>query len=451
MSNLNLLSEDPNVRREEIENFFYDTPDDSMLEELIKLIEDPDKGVRNSLSILLTTTENPNAAKFLVKYVSSKDISVRNLAGDTLLKNGDKSVNALTEYIDIGNDDDKKFCIDLLGLIGNPEPCQLIIEVLENNQDQNVILACLEALGNLKCQEAIDNIQKFFSVDELYKPTVIEALGKIGSRKVQDFLVEIYETEDELTRYAIIESIGLIGDSDSLGMLISELKVSGSFMIGALLNSIFVIKERTGVAVLLDTETCNKVIAEIDSLDSNYIKPAINIIQNTPDIDILSICIKVFGLDFELDEDLKQILVANIERVAEYLPTYFLSEPDNIQEILSFLKELTQVAPEQIEIIKESDYCIKLINSLKTLLISPNEEIRSLAGELLFALNIDAALDATEILIEDESVWNRINLLDNLSNISSERAFKFIERLADDEDEMVKERAVFIIDQNVSN
>jgi HEAT repeat protein len=451
MSNINLQSEDPNLRREAIEEYFYNTPDDETLKDLVKHIEDEDKGVRNSLAILLTTTENQNAPEYLVPYVSSEDISVRNLAGDTLLKNGNNSVKALTDYIDIGNDDDKKFCIDLLGLIGNPDPCSKIIEVLETNKDQNVILACLEALGNLQCIDAIENIQKFFSVNELYKPTVIEALGKIGSRKVQDFLVGIYEKEDELTQYAIIESIGLIGDADSLGMLISELKKSGSFMIGALLKSIFLIKERTSVAVLLDEATCNKVIKEIDSLDAEYIKPAINIIQNTPDIDILSICIKVFGLDFELDEDLKQTLTSHMVGFAEFLPKYFLTEPSNIHDLLSFLKELSQMAPENIEIIINSEAKTALVDSFKTLLISPNEEIRSLAGDMLFVFDIDAAMDAAEILIEDESVWNRINLLDNLSNISLERTHSLIERLANDEDEMVKERAVFLIDQNVSN
>ncbi len=451
MSNKNLQSDDPNLRREEIEKFFYDTPDNETLKDLVKLIEDPDKGVRNSLAILLTTTENCNAAQYLVEYVSSEDISVRNLAGDILLKNADKSVKALTSYIDAGNDDDKKFCIDLLGLIGNSDSCDKIIEVLKTNTDQNVILACLESLGNLKCNSATESIKKFFYKDELYKPTVIEALGKIGSRDVQEFFVEIYEKEDELTQYAIIESIGLTGDCDSLGMLINELKKSGSFMIGALLNSIFEIKERTGVEVLLDKATANKIIAEIDTLDSAYLKPAINIIQNTPDINILPICIKVLGTDPEFDEDLKQILNANIEGVAKYIPGYFLSEPANTHDLLSFIKELNMLQPDQIAIISNNEYGKALVDSFKSLLISPNEEIRAVAGDLLFIFDEEEGLDAAEVLIEDENVWNRINLLDNLSNIRSERANVFIERLTHDEDEMVKERAEFLIDQNVSN
>ena len=115
MNNTNLKSEDPNIRREEIEKYFYEAPDDNTLKELASLLADPDKGVRNSLSILMTTIENPNVSDYIVRFVSSEDISVRNLAGDILLKNGETSVDSLLRYIDVGNDDDKKFCIDLLG------------------------------------------------------------------------------------------------------------------------------------------------------------------------------------------------------------------------------------------------------------------------------------------------------------------------------------------------
>ena len=55
--------------------------DESILELISEQISDNDKGVRNSASILILNSRNDNFPKFIVKYVSSADISVRNLAG----------------------------------------------------------------------------------------------------------------------------------------------------------------------------------------------------------------------------------------------------------------------------------------------------------------------------------------------------------------------------------
>ncbi len=451
MTNTNLKSGDPNVRREEVEKYFYEVPDDSTLKELVSLLEDPDKGVRNSLSILLTTTENPNVSDYIVRFVSSEDISVRNMAGDILLKNGDKSIDSLIRYIDVGDDDDKKFCIDLLGLIRNNRPAEKIIEVLRSNKNSNVILACLEALGNLGFEQALEDIKPFYLENELYKATVIEALGKMGSRAVQDFLLELYPKEDELSKYAIIESISLIGDSESLKMLMEELRNSDSFMIGPLVNAIYHVKQRAGLEIIMKESCSHKIIADIDHLETKYIKPALDLVQNTPGIDLMNIYVRVFGRDIELDEAVKPMLLNDLTKLFSYLPEYFETSPDNKYEILTFIKEVLFISKEEYDRVKESEESLKFTTAVQGLLSDENEDIRSLACDLLFNLNEDSAITASKIILNDENMWNRINLLENLSNVDYKKVDSLLKELVNDSEEMVRERAVFLLEQNHVN
>ena len=451
MQNLKLNSEDPNVRREEVENYFYNTPDDNSLKELTTLLEDPDKGVRNSLSILLTTTDNPNVADYIVRFVSSQDISIRNLAGDILLKNGDSSVDALLRFLDVGNDDDKKFCIDLLGLIGNKRSGDKIVEVLNTNENSNVILACIEALGNLHFDKSLESIKPFYFENELYKPTVIEALGKMGSKAVQEFLVEIYLEEDVVSKFAIVESLGLIGDADSINLLLKELKSTDPFMIGPIVNSLHSIKQRTNLNILVDPGSAQKIVKYIDDIEPQFLGPALELVQNNPGLDLLPIYLKVLGTNIELDESIKPLMVNKFERLLGCLPRYFESSPKNLYEILTFLKEVLFMSREIYDDLPEGNSKENLTGSVKKLLTNVNEDIRSLSCDLLFSLNEKTAIEAANIVLNDENVWNKINLLENLSNVDHEKIEFLLKELANDKEEMVRERATFLLGQKFIN
>ena len=446
-----LHSKDPRVRQNEVERYYFESPDDNTLMELISLLEDSDKGTRNSLLIILTSIENPKVAEYVVKYVSSNDILVRNLAGDILLKNGEKSVSALTNYLDSSSNDDKKFCIDLLGLIGSKISAGKIIEILNSSSDKNVILACIEALGNIASEEAVDHLKKFLLTDKLYKPTVIEAFGKIGTKNIEEFLVSIYVHEDDLTKYAIVECLGLIGTGDVLSFLLSELQTADSFMLGPLIGSIYYVKERSGINVLIDNNTANKIIFNIDEIELKYLNAVLNIVQNTSQIELLEIYVKIFGSNYELDEMIKPRLLNNLEKFIDYLPEYVEKNPKNIFELLTFLKEIMFLFNNKIKALRNTNQYSVLKELIKKLLVNKNEEYRSVACDLIFNLDTDYAVEVAEIILNDQSIWNRINLLENLSTIKKEKSHKLLLKLAKDCEEMVRERADFILGQQVVN
>ncbi len=144
-----LKAEDPAVRCSAVESLFNENLNDLVIEDICSMVEDRDKGVRNTVDLMLSINPSPQIPAHLIKYVSSPDISTRNLAGEILLKIGGNSVNAMLDYLLIGNDDDKKFIIDILGLIGDSKAAPVVLEILKVGGNENLLLACIEALGNL--------------------------------------------------------------------------------------------------------------------------------------------------------------------------------------------------------------------------------------------------------------------------------------------------------------
>ena len=215
-----LNSGDPSVRRSAAEKFLHEELPGELVKEFTSKLEDEDIGVRDAVSSVLITSTNPDIPKYVLPFVSSKKIAIRNLAGEILLKKGKESLDAMIDYLPNGDDDDKKFVIDVMGLIGDLKPVKEIIEVLKTSENENVVLAALEALGNIKAEEAEDYIIAKFDENELYQPTVTEALGKIGSEKSLKFIYGKFNEVDDLSKFPMIESLGSVGNEEAFFLLL---------------------------------------------------------------------------------------------------------------------------------------------------------------------------------------------------------------------------------------
>ncbi len=143
---------------------------------ICSMVSDPDNGVRDTVSLVLIYNTNEKIAEYIVPYIASPEISIRNLVGEVLLKRGESSIQAMLDFIPRGDDDDKKFLVDILGLIGSRKPTEDIVHLLKVAQNENVVLACIEALGNIGASEALEEIILLYEKNELYRPTIVDAV-----------------------------------------------------------------------------------------------------------------------------------------------------------------------------------------------------------------------------------------------------------------------------------
>ena len=437
----------PSERQTAVESLYNENLSDSLVEDICTMLNDTDKGVRNAVDLMLTVNPSTQIPKYLVKYISSPNISTRNLAGEILLKIGNNSVEAMLESIYTGNDDDKKFIVDILGLIGDPKAAHEILELLKINKNDNVIMACIEALGNLKYEPAIEFMIFIYDKNELYKPTITEALGKIGTSKALSFIISKYNDEDSLTKFSMIESLGLVGNQESFYFLISELNHTEGPLIWPIIESICLLKDKYGLDIPFDEKMKNSILQTIEEADAKYKKAAVNLIIAFEGPDIMQACIKVFGEDYETDEMIKPKLLESPKTFFEIFIKLLNNSHNNLKNLLELSLELIKkngfLVEDNFSELQIRNFTDSLINCLD----NPDEEVRKLSTELLFIIDTENALLFLDKMLEDNNLWNKLRLLEVLSSIESEIAEKAIVKLSEDPEEMISERAKFYLSE----
>ena len=442
-----LKSEDPPTRSMAAEALMNEELTEDAADALCKLVTDPDKGVRNSADLALSINTSPIIPKYLVKYISSEEISIRNLAGEILLKIGSNAIDAMLKYIDRGTDDDKKFIVDILGLIGDPVAGDKIFSLLQVNKNDNVILACIEALGNLKNEDSVDYMVQIYPKNELFRPTIIEALGKIGSKNAVKFIIESFQYEDELTKFSMIESLGLIGDEETYFFLLSELNKTEGPLVWVILNSIFQLKEKYNFDIPFDDKMKKAILNTIYEADSEFQKAAVNLILPFDDEEVINALLTVYGSNYELDDLIKPKCINKPGATLTLFPDLINKNPQNLRNLLELLREMTVFESIDYKKVLSSLQFRNLTDSVSRCLDNPDEEVRKSAAELLFNLDKNVAVLFLDKMIEDDNMWNRLKLLELLDDIRSEEANSAFQKLANDPEEMISERAQFIISQ----
>ncbi len=437
-----LKSIDPQIRRSAVESIsFNQNLPATVIKLLASRLADSDKGVRDSVSFALINLENPEIGSLIVPFISSNDISIRNLAGEVLLKKGTVVIDSMVDYLDKGDDDDKKFIIDILGLIGDPGPAEKFLEILYKTENENVVLACIEAIGNIKYEKAVPEIIKFYEVSELFSPTIIEALGKIGSSEALQFIMKKFHEVDELTKFSMIESIGLIGNEESFFLLISDLRNLNGPTAWAAVESLNMLKDKLNLDVPFDEHMKNSVLKTLIEGDVRFKRAASNLISVFNDKEIIDACLRIYGEDYEINDNIKAKFIEKPKALYTKLSDYLKKSPSNFKALIELFKEVVEI---------EGGNCLRDLTQIEFYnlcdvftagLENPDEEIRRSCIEMLFFLNADTAFMFIDTMINDNDFWNKIRLLEILEYFDDPRGKEAIQKLTQDTEEMVSEKA----------
>ena len=429
-----------------LESFYETKLSEDETVPLCDLITDNDKGVRNSVGYLLVNNATEKISQKIVPHISSPDISIKNFAGEILLKIGSKAVDAMLEYIDVGDDDDKKFVIDILGLVRDNRANSKITKVLNSNENENVILACIEALGNLRAEKSLYHIMAFYEINELYKPTVIETLGKIGSPAALGFILSKYEEEnDDLIKFSIIESFGLIGDEETFFFLLAELNEEKGPLVWPIIKSIYNLKEKFGFDIPFDERMKKIILQTIVEASIEYKKIATSLLSIFNDKETISAYLKIFGDDDEIDSIVSPKFWENPKIVVEIIADMLTRNPNNTKSLLNLLKDVIQLDGEEKYNTMPSLQLRNLTDALSKYLSDHDEEIRVVALELLFIVDINVAVLFVDDFSEDSNIWNRLKLVEILGEVTHPKADEVLAKLSNDPEEMIKERANFCL------
>lgn len=186
--------------------------DEDVVKSLCELITHHDSGVRDVAVRALSDLKGDLArlaAEIIAPNILSHNIELRNTAGDILAHLGEPSAEFLLNYLENPDPDVRKFACDLFGLINTRHLAHKIHPLLDD-PDENVVQAAIETLGNYQDESIIEKLVKIYNTKEDQKPNVIEALGKIGSRKAIDFLIfALTDEKDDFLKTEIIDALSI--------------------------------------------------------------------------------------------------------------------------------------------------------------------------------------------------------------------------------------------------
>jgi len=476
-----LRSGNSEIRISAVESFFNSELDLEAVDALCSLVSDQDKGVRNALLLLFSNNDNPNVPFKLVHFVKSKELSVKNFAGELLLRIGPPAADAMLDFLDEGDSDDKKFIIDLLGLIRDRKSINKILKILHAAEDDNIELACIEALGNIcevyehgssadesiqhakgelfqeTSENIINSLIECYSKNELFKATIIESLGKAGQtlkeltrNKILEFVQSKYDFEDELTRLSIIECLGKMGDEFSFRFLLQKLKDAKGFLSWEIVKSISLLKEKLCIGLISNKNIVDAILDTIVEGDCEYKLAAVNILPSIESKEVMVQCLKLLNGCADINDLLKTKFIEKPELLYEASAELLDSGEVEKKPVLMIFQDLWKNSEEERVKFKLSPGRMKPINSLVNCLESPDEEVRIAAAELLFTIDNNNSVYFLEDFTEDPNMWNRLKAIDMLERIFHPKSDKILDRFTLDKEEMVSKKARSIIKKRSS-
>lgn len=174
--------------------------------------------------------------------------------------------------------------------------------------------------------------------------------------------------------------------------------------------------------------------------EPNYQIIAAHLVTIFDDPEILYACLNIYGLDLDLNEVLYEKFMENKKIILPKLHTVIDNGNKYLSAVLDLLQNILNSEPNEMHNLSQIEKQ-RLTESLSKSLTNSDEVVRISAAELLFIIDYQTALLFIDSMINDENFWNRMRLLDLLSDLDNPIISEALYKLTNDPEEMVSEKA----------
>jgi len=161
--------------------------------------------------------------EMIIELLYLKETVIRMFAVDILKKIGKHNKEAILKLLKNPDEDIRIYACEILGGMKEKETIPYLIETLKDESSNVRNLACM-ALGDIGDDSAIDALFSALKDDEWVEFSAIQALGKIGSKKVIEPLFEIFEKGNDIVSLIACETLIGFKEKDILQRVIETLK-----------------------------------------------------------------------------------------------------------------------------------------------------------------------------------------------------------------------------------
>lgn len=206
--------------RRETLNYGIDSEIISLLD---KMKDEEDTTLADAVNEVFTGTNNSNILNACVNYFIK-------------IKYADASETAENKIQNWEDEDFSTLSASLRYISEFPnDKSEEIILPLAKHDNKTLASAALTALGKCGSEKSADALLDFLEDDDFHedlKPTIIRALGDIGSEKSIDILIDILEDvyEEKSWRWTSCEALGKIGHPDSLPVIRQTLQDKDTYL-----------------------------------------------------------------------------------------------------------------------------------------------------------------------------------------------------------------------------
>ena len=321
-----------------------------------------------------------------------------------------------------------------------------------NDTDPNVIVATLEALGNIGSNAAIEPISDTYERYPFARIMAIEALGKIGGDPVQNFLENKFKdalnirNADEVYLFALLDAMGIVGDDETLEILLANYENVKKHLRDVLLHEIVQIIERCDLEFQFEDKVKDDLLHALHNDNQHIQLSAAKGLVQFKDQDVTRALLLSLGISEEMDF----VVIAQMSaRPLVFQATVKCLDEGASRGKIQIIMLIGKLATEFVHSYK-SFYAYPINETeLKSAFAvtkeawqDASEEDREIIADTLFRLNCDCAVTfLTDALIELDP-WSRVHILDQISTMPTRRALECIACFVNDENEMVREAAI---------
>jgi HEAT repeat protein len=445
-----LTDPDPDVRRRAAEDL-AECNDRNVLAVLSIAIQDENKGVEDAVSRSFLSIGGVGAARAIVYHIEDENIASRNLAAKLLIRLGENSVHALVPYLRSDNKDVRKLAVDILGEIKSKEPIYYLLPLLQDS-DPNVIVAALEALGNIGSNVAIVPIGDTYNRYPFARIMAIEALGKIGGDSVRSFLENKFKeafaagNTDGVYLFALLDAIGIVGNDKTLEILLAYYENIKEHLRDVLLHEMVHIIERCNIEFQFEDTVQVDLLHALRSDNQHIQLSAAKGLVQFKDQDVTRALLLSLGISEEMDF----VVIAQMSaRPLAFQIAVACLEGGVSRGTIQIIMLLGKLATEFIHSYKSFEaYPIEDTELKRTIAVTveawqdASQEDREIIADTLFRLDCDSAADFLNDALIELDPWSRVHIIDQMGTMPTRRVLECISHFINDENEMVQEAAI---------